>query len=189
VPTVITAFERPPDGSNIAQHRAGGVPECLVYRSIDDTASFGLIAVCPRVNRAASDALAGAVGLRPAFSGVYREHDIGGGVVGPSHDTSAVVTFVNCLRVDSGREDEAYATWKRVNDYMVAKPGYLSHVLYRRMRPDTPFAFINVVRWTSAESLRAAQDEPFRKLIRNLPFVPHPSLCRHVCERNPVGAR
>jgi hypothetical protein len=32
----------------------------------------------------------------------------------------------------------------------------------------------------SAESLRTAQDDGFRQLTSDLPFVPHPSLCHPV---------
>ena len=147
-----------------------------------DAAAFGLIAVSRHVamDDAVRVALADRAGPIPALAGVYTEHDIGGQCADPSADDPDVVTFINCLTAEPRRADIAYARWKRVNDYMAAKPGYLAHILYRRACPDASFAFVNVVRWRCAESLRTAQDEGFGQLTSDLPFLPHPSLCRPV---------
>src|SRR5689334_5213380 len=181
MPTVITAFDVPVDGVDPAIP-AVAASRRLLYRGITGSAAFGLIAVSRHaaLDDAVRRASADGAGPVPALAGVYSEHDIGGETVAPVTDGPDVVTFVNCLSVESGRDDIAYVMWKHVNDYMVAKPGYLSHALYRRARRNASFAFVNIVRWESAESLRTAQDEGFRQLTSDLPFVPHPSLCRPV---------
>jgi heme-degrading monooxygenase HmoA len=190
MPVVITAYDAPSD-SEVAQLQASATQARAVYRSTDDAAAFGVITLSRHtdLDEAVRVALVDTAESPSAVVGVYREHDIGAQPAGEAPDDSNVVTFINCLRVKPGHEDEAFATWKRVNDYMVAKSGYLSHALYRRLRPTTSFAFVNVVRWTTAESLRAAQDDGFRELTRNLPFVAHPSLCRQVGEPALPAAR
>lgn len=77
----------------------------------------------------------------------------------------AVVPFVNCFEVPTGREDAFLALWQEVNSYMAAKPGYLSHRLHRSLAPDAKFRFINYAEWESAEHWRAAHDEGFRELV------------------------
>ncbi len=76
--------------------------------------------------------------------------------------TARPVTFVNCMRVRPGKEDEAFAVWQQVNAYMVTKPGYRWHKLHRRAESDAPFGLVNVVRWESEAAWRAAHDEGFR---------------------------
>lgn len=190
MPTVITVFDAPRDG-DLSQLPAAATQDRVVYRGINDAAAFGVIVLSRHADmgEAVRVALADAAGSPSAVAGVYSEHDIGGPRTDRYAGNDHVVTFINCLRVEAGREGEAFATWKRVNDYMVAKAGYLSHVLYRRLRPDTTFAFVNVVRWISAESLHAAQDVRFRELTRRLPFVAYPSLCREIRKLTVAGIR
>lgn len=188
MPTVITAFDVSVDGVDPAI-RAVAADGRRIYRGISGSAAFGLIALSRHatVDDAVKLAFADDAGPVPAFSGVYTEHDIGRQSADPIVDDEDVITFINCLSVEPGREAVAYSRWKRVNDYMVAKPGYLAHTLYRRACTRARFAFVNVVRWQSAESLRTAQDERFRQLTRDLPFLPHPSLCRPVDVLVPAG--
>jgi hypothetical protein len=190
MPTVITAFDAPRD-ADLERLQVAATRDRVVYRSVNDAAAFGVITLSRHtdLDEAVRVARADATGSPAALAGVYSEHDIGGPRADRSSANDDVVTFINCLGVEAGREAAAFATWHRVNDYMVAKAGYLSHVLYRRLRPDASFAFVNVVRWACAESLRAAQDDRFRELTRNLPFVAHPSLCRQVGELTVAGVR
>jgi heme-degrading monooxygenase HmoA len=92
------------------------------------------------------------------------------------------VTFINCMVVEPGREDEAFAVWREINAYMVTKRGYRWHRLHRRSEPTAPFGQINVARWESAEAWRAAHDAGFRALAArpNLPFQPVATLCELV---------
>lgn len=92
------------------------------------------------------------------------------------------VTFINCMVVAPGREDEAFAVWREINAYMVTKPGYRWHRLHRRSDPSAPFGQINLARWESAEAWRAAHDAGFRALAArpDLPFEPVATLCELV---------
>jgi len=75
------------------------------------------------------------------------------------------VTLVNCFEIPAGREDEFFALWQQVNNYMRAKKGYLGHKLHRSLVPDARFRFVNVAQWASAEDFQASHDEGFRKLL------------------------
>jgi heme-degrading monooxygenase HmoA len=76
-----------------------------------------------------------------------------------------MVTLVNCFEIPAGREDEFFALWQEVNNYMRGKPGYLGHKLHRALAPDASFRFVNVAQWESAEHFRRSHDEGFRALI------------------------
>ncbi len=89
------------------------------------------------------------------------------------------VTLITGFDVPAGREEEFFELWTKVNDYMRAKPGYLSHRLHRAISSDAPYRFVNVARWESAELFRAAHDEGFRALVRDprwAAFPAHPGL-------------
>jgi mannose-6-phosphate isomerase-like protein (cupin superfamily) len=83
----------------------------------------------------------------------------------------AAVPFVNCFEVPEGREDDFLAFWREVNDYMAAKPGYVSHRLHRSLAPDAKFRFVNYAEWETAEHWRAAHDEGFRQLVSRLEWA------------------
>ncbi len=89
------------------------------------------------------------------------------------------VTLINGFDVPAGREQEFFEHWRKVNDYMREKPGYLSHKLHRSVAPDAPYRFVNVAQWESAELFRAAHDEGFRALVSQshwAEFSAHPGL-------------
>ncbi len=100
------------------------------------------------------------------------------------------VIFVNCIVFEPGVEDAAFAAWKRVNDYMVAKPGYRGHTLHRRLDDSAPFGFVNVVEWESPQAWAAAHDDGFRALTQPaaLPFTTIPTLCELVDAGELAGA-
>lgn len=75
------------------------------------------------------------------------------------------VPFVNCFEIPPGQEETFLALWQKVNAYMAAKPGYVSHRLHRSLAPDARFRFVNYAEWESAEQWRAAHDEGFRELV------------------------
>ena len=75
------------------------------------------------------------------------------------------VTLVNCFEIPAGREDEFFALWQQINNYMRAKKGYLGHKLHRSLSADARFRFVNVAQWASAEDFQAAHDDGFRSLL------------------------
>ena len=77
----------------------------------------------------------------------------------------AAVPFVNCFEVPQDREDDFLVLWREVNDYMAAKPGYVSHRLHRSLAPDAKFRFVNYAQWETPAHWRAAHDEGFRQLV------------------------
>ena len=76
-----------------------------------------------------------------------------------------MVTLVNCFEVPAGREDEFFAMWTEVNDYMRHKPGYLGHTLHKSLAPGAPYRFVNVARWASKADFDNAHDGGFRALV------------------------
>ena len=75
------------------------------------------------------------------------------------------VILVNCFEVPAGRESEFFSLWEQVNNYMRGKPGYLQHKLHRSLAPDSPYRFVNVAEWASAEEFQAAHDAGFHALV------------------------
>ena len=75
------------------------------------------------------------------------------------------VTLINCFQVPVGREEQFFALWQQVNQYMQTKPGYLEHNLHRALAPEAPNRFINVARWSCVEQFQSAHDEGFRSLV------------------------
>ena len=76
-----------------------------------------------------------------------------------------MVTLINCFEVPAGREKEFFAGFQKVNEYMRAKKGYVSHKMHRSLAPDAKFRFVNVVQWESREACEAAHDAGFRELV------------------------
>lgn len=76
-----------------------------------------------------------------------------------------MIRFFNSFEIPEGREDEFLAAWKRVNEYMAAKPGYVSHQLHRSVNPEARFRFVNFVVWESVELWADAHDAGFRELV------------------------
>jgi heme-degrading monooxygenase HmoA len=86
-----------------------------------------------------------------------------------------MVQFVNCFEVPPGHEDEFFALWQSVNDYMVAKPGYVGHKLHRSLADEARYRFVNYVEWESPERWREAHDDGFRALVSRPEWAPFPS--------------
>ncbi len=87
----------------------------------------------------------------------------------------AAVTLINSFEVPAGREDEFFAVWKQVNDYMRKKPGYLGHKLHRAIAPEAPYRFVNVARWASLADFQGAHDAGFLELVSNPAWSAFPS--------------
>jgi heme oxygenase (mycobilin-producing) len=85
------------------------------------------------------------------------------------------VTLINGFDVPAGREQEFFEHWLKVNDYMRAKPGYVSHQLHRSVAPDAPYRFVNVAQWESVELFRAAHDQGFQALVSQPQWAEFPA--------------
>ena len=178
--TVITVYDVPatadaPPSLDVrhVRHHAVGVP-----------ASFAWIDLAESVSpEEAASVVARASTVAGALTGRYdafHVNDRAAAPFGPQTDGNSIV-FVNCMRVAPGEHDASFASWERVNHYMVAKPGYRGHRLHRRIDDDAPFGLVNVVEWESPEAWRAAHDAGFRALTEgDLPFTAYPTLCRPV---------
>lgn len=75
------------------------------------------------------------------------------------------VTLVNCFQIPAGREDEFFALWQQVNNYMRKKKGYIGHTLHRSLEPGAQYRFVNVAQWSSQGDFQAAHDDGFRALV------------------------
>jgi len=75
------------------------------------------------------------------------------------------ITFINLFDVPAGTDEEFMRFWSSVNEYMRAKPGYLSHRMHRSLAPEARYRYANVVQWESPEAWEAAHDDGFRALV------------------------
>lgn len=182
--TVITCYEIPPTAD-----RPASVPDATtrqILRAVDPAARFGWIQISEHATpeSAATAVHATATGAFGTLSGSYDAFHTND-VAAPPFDTEATassVMFVNCFSFGPDQFDAAFEVWRRVNAYMVDKPGYRWHRLHRRTHEDAPFGFVNVVGWESVESWEAAHDEGLRALLGSgpPPFTNTPTLCMPV---------
>lgn len=101
------------------------------------------------------------------------------------------ITLINSFEVPPGREDEFFELWKRVNDYMQTKPGYISHKLHRALTLDARFRFVNVAQWASLAEFEAAHDAGFRQLAADpawSAFPPPYPVLYEVVHQGPASA-
>jgi Antibiotic biosynthesis monooxygenase len=185
MPTVISCYEIP----NSAEPPlvATDVHTARLFRAAAPNTRFGYLHVAEfDTDDAAIDAarrIAG--GPVPALSGSYQAFHTNDrpaapfAAASPGSATGSPITFINCLQFPPDRQDAAFQAWKRVNDYMVAQPGYRWHRLHRRIHDDAPFGFVNIVEWESATAWEAAHDDGFRALTvpTSLPFTTYPTVC------------
>lgn len=78
------------------------------------------------------------------------------------------IRLINCFEVPEGRDAEFLAGFRKVNDYMAAKPGFVGNRLHRALVPDARYRFINYVEWETAEHLDAARDAGYVELIKGV---------------------
>ncbi|HEV2886423.1 MAG TPA: antibiotic biosynthesis monooxygenase [Jatrophihabitans sp.] len=186
MPTVISCYEIPNDAEPPLATAAGRTRQ--LFRATAPNTRFGYLQVAEFDTAAAAlDAVRSiAGGPTPALSGSYEAFHTNDRPAAPFSTGGAEesVFFINCLEFPPDQQDAAFQAWKRVNDYMVTKPGYRWHRLHRRTHPEAPFGFVNVVEWDSVASWEAAHDEGFRARTapQNLPFVTYPTVCRPVAD-------
>lgn len=95
--------------------------------------------------------------------------------------TQQPIVLINAFEVPDGQDDDFLDRWQRAADALRSQPGYLSTRLHRSLAPDADFRFVNVARWESPESFRAATSAPgFRQVA--MPYRFHPALYRVVRE-------
>ncbi len=66
------------------------------------------------------------------------------------------VILINVFEVPVGKEDETLHLWEQARDYLKNQPGYITTALHQSMMPDARFSLINIARWESVESFKAA---------------------------------
>lgn len=84
------------------------------------------------------------------------------------------VTFVNLFEVDPARDEEFFALWREVDDYMTKQPGYVNHTMHRALDGRSLYRYINVAVWETEELHRDAHDDGFRALVANPDWKPFP---------------
>ncbi|HEX8096065.1 antibiotic biosynthesis monooxygenase family protein [Jatrophihabitans sp.] len=184
MPTVISCYEIPNDSEPPLATTAARTQQ--LFRAVAPGTRFGYLEVAEFDDGAAALDAARTIAGGPvtALSGSYQAFHVNDRPAPPftAAGTDSPIIFINCLQFSPDRQDAAFEAWKRVNDYMVTKPGYRWHRLHRRTHDDAPFGFVNVVEWDSAASWEAAHDAGFRALTapRNLPFVTYPTVCAPV---------
>ena len=191
MPTVISCFEIPRDAEQPLATTAARARQ--LYRAVAPGSRFGYLEVAEFDDGAAAVEAAHTIAGGPltALSGSYQAFHANDHPAAPfaAGEADSPITFINCLQFPPDRQDAAFEAWQRVNDYMVAKPGYRWHRLHRRTHDDAPFGFVNIVEWDSVASWEAAHDEGFRALTapQQLPFVPYPTVCRPVVDAYPTA--
>jgi Antibiotic biosynthesis monooxygenase len=186
MPIVITGYEIDRDADVPAIASAN--PSRQILRATAPGGRFGFVDITPVEDPAAAGDLvrAATTGSASAVAGAYEVFHTNDRPAPPfaaGAERSSVI-FVNFLECRPENEDAAFELWGQVNAYMVTKPGYRWHRLHRRIEPDAPFGFVNVVEWESAAAWQAAHDDGFRALaIRpEMPFVAYPTLCLPVVD-------
>jgi heme oxygenase (mycobilin-producing) len=78
---------------------------------------------------------------------------------------SMSVTLINPFEISKGKEDEALAFWKKVAEYMMKQPGFISTRLHRALVPWARFHLVNIAEWQSVEHFEAvANSEEFKQM-------------------------
>jgi heme oxygenase (mycobilin-producing) len=92
------------------------------------------------------------------------------------------LVLINAFEVPADEAGQFIAAWEKTRDYLQSQPGYVDTALHQAVTPDADFQFVNVARWESAESFRAATQRPgFRESAAGLAgYRPHPALYRIV---------
>ena len=75
--------------------------------------------------------------------------------------------FFNVIQFPEGKEDEAFAAWVAIGEYMEKQEGFIGSTLYRNRRD--PRMLINQGRYTTQEAFLASVQNPeFQRLSQKL---------------------
>jgi heme-degrading monooxygenase HmoA len=80
--------------------------------------------------------------------------------------TTGPVTLINSFQVEPRRDDAFHALWERTSRYFTRQPGFVSLRLHRAVTDDAAYRWVNVARWDSEATFRAAHaTEEFRNVV------------------------
>ena len=68
----------------------------------------------------------------------------------------ARITTIVHFSLPKENMDKFLAVWKNIKDVMLRQPGLLDGTFHRTIDDDSPFQFVNVAHWESAEALANA---------------------------------
>ena len=75
------------------------------------------------------------------------------------------ITTIVHFEVPAENVDKFFDFWhSNIKDVTGAQPGLIDGIFHRTVDPDSPFQFINVARWDSAEQLKAGLDATVAEL-------------------------
>ncbi len=84
-------------------------------------------------------------------------------------DGETTVTLINPFEVPAGKLDEAIRLWEQARDFLRQQPGYISTELHQSLSPDAPYPLINIAKWESVETFKAATGK--MRTEANLPRI------------------
>ena len=66
------------------------------------------------------------------------------------------ITLINPFEVPSEKLNETILMWEKARDFLQQEPGYISTALHQSLAPDARFSLINIAKWESVETFKAA---------------------------------
>lgn len=67
------------------------------------------------------------------------------------------VLLINVFEVPAGTEPHFVEWWEKSSTCLAKEPGFVDAKLHRSVQPGTPFQFINIAHWETAEALDRAR--------------------------------
>jgi heme oxygenase (mycobilin-producing) len=88
------------------------------------------------------------------------------------------VTLINVFSVPKGKEDEFLKWWQDAKATITKQRGFISGKLYKSIKPDSKFNFINVAIWENEEDWEAYEHRvmPMKVTFEHLGFQMVPAL-------------
>ncbi len=92
--------------------------------------------------------------------------------------TDKALTLINSFEVPADKLDESILHWEQGRDVLKKQPGYISTALHQSLADDARFRLVNVAKWESVETFKAAikimQADPSISRVEGL--TPNPAL-------------
>lgn len=92
------------------------------------------------------------------------------------HAKKEPVTLINIFEVPVGAEHNFVEWWNKSSEVLMKEPGFIDAKLHRSLKAGSPFQFINIAHWETAEALdlaRAKHSDVLRSLSKG---KGHPAL-------------
>lgn len=70
--------------------------------------------------------------------------------------TDKALTLINAFEVPANKLDESILSWEQGRNFLQKQPGYLSTALHQSITEDARFRLINIAKWESVETFKAA---------------------------------